>query len=204
MIPYWPTSISQNILISYSGSVQDSRASFETLGAPITRPRTTAVMGVFSVSPIPMGRADFDTFEQWVSDDLRGGALDFCLRDPLKGDPRLWKIVSGETLYQFNMVSIELVQVRLSLVRLPSRPWFASYVQDGNSRVPDFVADYGQDIYGIDGEKRPASALSSIEGAYLTITSDGTSETSTTQTLTAGDIPATAPAGVTSIIGFRV
>lgn len=203
MIPYWPTGIDQSISTDYSGGPTDTRAVFETIGGPITRPRVTGAPAVFSVNPFPMTQVEFAIFEAWVSDDLRSGALAFCLRDPLNNDPRMWKIMGGgETLYSTGMLGAVTVHVSLSLIRLPTRPWFAPYVPEGVSRVPDFVADYGEGVYGIAGKPVAASGLPSIAGDYLTVTTDASTVTRQSVTLAPGDIPSTAPAGVTSIIGF--
>ena len=204
MIPYWPTGIAQGMMINLSGRSRDLRASFETIGGSIDRPRTTGEVSAFNANPVPMSLAEFAMFEAWVQRDLKCGALAFCMRDPIRKEPRMWKIASGDDLYQFGPLSTDLIQVSLSLLRLPPRPWFAPYVPDGVSRIPDFVADYELGVYGIDGLPRPASALPSIEGDYLTVTSNASAVLRVTQTLTAGDITSSAPAGVTSIIGFRI
>lgn len=203
MIPYWPTGIHQGILIDYSGREADTRAVFETVGGPIARPRTTGGIATFSAKPVPMEQDKFDIFEKWVSNDLRGGSLAFCLRDPIGNVPRMWKIDSGEGLYSIGIVGARMVQVSMNIVRLPARPWFGPYVPEGVSRVPDFVADYAEGVYGIGGKPVPAALLPSIAGDYLTVTTDATTVTRTTETLAPGDIPATAPAGVTSIVGFK-
>jgi hypothetical protein len=202
MIPYWPTSLPQSILMPHSEAVADTRAVFETAAGPIARRRLTGSPVNTAFATAPMTREQYATFEAWVDDDLAGGAKSFCRRDPVTGDPRMWKMLGGDNLYQARLTGGRKVQVSFSAVRLPSIPWFADYVPDCVSRVPDFVADYANDVYGVQGEKVAASALPDIEGEYLTVTTNASSVVRTVETLTAGDIPATAPAGVTSIIGF--
>lgn len=201
-VAYWPTDIPQAVVASYSGGSRDLRTSFETVGPPITRPRTTGSVDVFSITSVPMKSAEFERFKTWVQSALSGGALRFCRRDPLSGVPRMWKIVSGDNLYQVALAGSQRVQITMTLIRLPGTLWFAPYVPEGSSRVPDFVADYAEGVYGIEGKKVAASALEDIAGDYFTVTTDAAAVTRKTETLTAGDIPATAPAGVTSIIGF--
>lgn len=207
-IQHWPLGIPQKPAAGrVSGSVVDTRAEFGTdAGVPITRPRTSGAPELFQVTLVPMlNQGEFDVFRRWVASDLGQGASRFVWRDPLTNEVRFFKLAGGERrLYQVERIETRpaRTRVQMTVMMLPGVPWFADYVPQDSSRVPDFVADYGEGVYGVAGKKVAASALEDIAGEYFTVTTDAAAVTRKVETLTAGDIPETAPAGVSSIIGF--
>lgn len=204
MIPYWPTSLPQRPSIRFTGGPQDNRVSFSPdYGMPIERPKGSDAPEIYDVGYEVFDLEDYAVFKAWFKDDLASGTKRFAWRHPIGDSVALWRIVSQDPPYTVTAASGgQFVSLTMRIMRVPGEPWFVDYVPSDTSRVPDFVADYDNDVYGVQGEKVAASALPDIEGEYLTVTTNATSVVRTVETLTAGDIPATAPAGVTSIIGF--
>nr|WP_309504277.1 hypothetical protein [uncultured Roseovarius sp.] len=206
MIPYWPTTLPQRPSIRAAGGPMDNRVSFEPdFGAPIQRPKASDAPELFDIAFEVFTLSEYEIFKAWFKSDLAFGANRFIWRHPI-GDAVEWfRVAAQEPPFNASAASGgQFVSLTTRIMRLPGTPWFADYVPDDSSRVPDFVADYDNGVYGIDGEKVAAASLTSIAGDYFTITTDGSGVTSVNETLTGGDIPATAPGTVTSIIGFAV
>lgn len=201
--PSWPTDLPQSPLIGYEAGPADVRAAFTPdVGEEILRPRTTGAIHEATASFILQG-AEIASFETFFATTLKQGSLRFAMREPSTDDVRIWKVAGGQT-YRKRYLLSDIVSIELQLIRLPAIPWFAPYVPASVSTVPAFVADYANDIYGIDGVKTAASAMPTIEGTFdVTRTVLGVPATVEDDVITAGEIPATAPTNTTLIVGFH-
>lgn len=207
-IHYWPENLPSEISIGFSGHPQEATVSFQPdIGPSIDRRVTTGTAQVCNIHLPRLALEQFDTFEAWFTDDLKSGVEKFTWREPLSRKVWEWKFMaSGGAPYQWAAISKSLVGVSFTLMRLPAAPWFASYVRDGTSKPPAFVADYDAGVYGIDGAKVPASSLPSVAGTYDLYTVNGLDvETfAAAEVLTAGDIPEAQPVDVKRYVGFSV
>lgn len=200
-IPYWPTTLPQEAMPGFRLAPQDVKATFEAAtGEPISRPRTTS-------APF-MGRAQFTfqdgeiaVFEAFYADTLAQGSRRFVWRDPVSDVLRFWRFMGA---YDRQFVVDRVARVEADLMLLPGVPWFAPYGLDGLSTVPAFVADYENDVYGIDGQRVPASDLPTIEGTFDVARTVSGTTTATEEALVAGDITETAPLNTTLIVGYPV
>ena len=198
-VPFWPASLRQSPQRgSWTGGPQESRAQFKPdYGPPITRRRTTADPEIYqTVFPNFTGamRAAFRTF---FAVDLAGGVLPFCWRDPVIGDVAMWRILgSGERGYDMTARGADLHDLSLQIMRLPGDPWFAGYLRAGSSKPPQVVADWNAGIFGINGLKVAASALPAVAGTFDVYSTSSTDVETflAAQVITAGGIPASAPA----------
>lgn len=200
-IPYWPTSLPQSPATGLEYSPADVRATFEAdVGEPISRPRTTGAP--FILEPQwTLTDGQIATFEAFYATDLGQGSQRFAMRDVVTGDLRMWRFL--ET-YRRQFLVKRVARVQAKLMLLPGVPWFAPYAPTGFATVPAFVADYDNDIYGIDGLRKTAADLPDIEGTYLVKRITTTAITEAQETLTAGDITEAQPAGTLSIVGYPV
>ena len=204
-VAYWPTTLPQIPQArTFSGGPQDPRASFQPMhGAPIERPAVTGMTHLITAVFRQLSWVQLSRFETFVETDLAQGTAKFIWRHPVSSEPRWWRIArAGGRLYQVDHMENGRVNVSLGLYLMPSAPWFADYIPKGVSRVPYFVADYDNAIYGIDGAKVANTDLPTIAGTYLVERTTTTAVTFETETLVATDIPSSAPAGTTKIIGF--
>lgn len=201
MIPFWPDTLKGGLGYGLPFSPVDVRAQFEPdLGEPISRPRTTGAP--FIAQPtFTLQDDEIGVFEDFYADDLKQGSLSFAYRDVITGNVRLWKFMG---VYSRQYLTKRVATVSASIMQLPGVPWFAPYVPEGRSTVPYFVADYANSVFGIDGLLVAASALPAIEGSYIVERTTTALITRGVETLTAGDIPATAPAGTTKIVGYLI
>lgn len=197
--PYWPETL-PGPAPGLDYSPQDVRVSFEPdVGEPISRPKTTGAP--YIINPVwTLQGAQIDRFTEFHSKTLARGSLQFCMRDPVNDVPRLCRFVGGAYKRQF--ITRTLARVSAQVMILPGPPWFAPYVPQGVSRVPDFVADYAGSVFGIEGKTVAASAIAALAGTYLVERTTTSAVTTAQEVLEAGDIPATAPANTTRIIGF--
>jgi hypothetical protein len=205
--PAWPVAMPQlPRREGFNGGPLDTRASFSTeYGPPILRARTTAAPATFDATFRNLRLTAVQAFRSFLADDLAGGVNAFSWRDPVFGDPALWKILgNGGRLYDLLPRGADLHDLTVKLMRLPGTPWWAPYVRPGQSVVPQVVADWDSGIYGIAGGKVAASALPSVTGTFdVYSVSTGDVESFTAGVVIgAGDIPATAPGGVKRRIYF--
>lgn len=205
--PSWPASLPQfPRREAFNGGPLDSRASFSTdYGPPITRARTTANPEVYDATFRNLRLTALQVFKAFVATDLSGGVKAFSWRDPVYGDPALWRILGNSPkLYDILARGADLHDLTLKLMRLPGTPWWAPYVRPAASRVPQVVADWNAGVYGIGGAKVLASALPAVAGTF-DVYSVSTSDVETFTAgvvITAGGIPATAPGGVKRRVYF--
>ena len=188
--------------LSSTGGPVDQSVSFQPdLGVPITRPRTTGTVETWSVPITFYSRAQFAEFEAWFRSDLQRGTLPFVWRHPATNAVCKVRIIPAT--YQSSYPGGDWVQVSLSMMILPGRLWFAPYVPDGSSRVPDFVADYSLGRYWIGQQEVSSVSLGSISGSYLIHSQVLTYTRRLNTGVYAGNVPQVAPANTDWIAGFQ-
>lgn len=210
MIALWPSEISMAPRVgSWGGGPRDERASFQPeSGPPIMRRRVTGRTAEFSVTFPGLRASQVAAFEAWYDADLGGGSLPFLFRDPVRGDVARWIIPSGNAQpYSIAQVSGNIIDLSMTLLRMPGNAAVAPYVVvqvDCSLRAPHVVADYDAGRFLIDGDSVPASAVAAISGTYgvLTVYQSGSEAWANSVAVSAGDIPATAPVGVSRIMAF--
>lgn len=198
-VPNWPVTLPQAPRSQgFNGGPKDSRARFETeYGPPILRNRTTANPRLFDAVFPNLRLAGLNAFAAFYDTTLVGGTLSFAWRDPVFGDPALWRIVgNGDLAYSVSARRGDLHDLSLKLVRMPGTPWWAAYVRPGSSVVPQVVADWDASAFGIGGAKAAASALPAVAGTFnvYSVSSTDVETYSAGVVIAPGDIPATAPA----------
>lgn len=203
----WPASLPQfPRREAWTGGPQDTRAKFEPdVGPPIVRRRVTEDAEIYDGQFRNLKGAQMATLRGFVKATLKGGALSYSWRDPVYGDAALWRLLgSGERLYDVTARGADLHDVAVRLMRLPGSPWWGIYLRPSASVVPYVVADWTAGIYGIDGVKVLASALTALAGTfdvYSTSTAD-VETVALAQVITPGGIPATAPGSVKRRVYF--
>ena len=206
-VPNWPAALPQfPKRDEFTGGPVDSRVRFKTeTGPPSFRARTTADPELYDATFRNLRQADLATFRAFYSQSLTRGTRSFSWRDPVYGDAALWKIMGqGELAYSVVARGADLHDMSLKLMRMPGAPWWGPYLRPAESIVPQVVADWDAGVYGVGGQKRPASALPLIAGTF-NVWSVSTSDVETYSAgvvITAGDIPATAPGGVKRRVYF--
>lgn len=198
-VNYWPVSLPQGPAPGFDFSPQDVLTTFDpVVGTPLSRPRTTASPFMTEMEWL-LQDDQIATFHTFFHTTLAQGSQTFVMRDVTNCDVRWWRFLGP---YSRSILTRAQARVRARVMMLPGTPWFADYVPAGVSRVPYFVADYANAVYGIDGETVAAADLLTIAGTYLVERTTTTAVTTATETLVATDIPATAPGTTTKIIGF--
>ena len=206
-VPYWPTALPQlPQREGFNGGPLDTRAKFDAeYGPPIFRNRTTANPETYAASFRNLRLTAVAVFRAFYATDLGGGVRNFAWRDPVTGEPALWKILGGsDRAFEIVPRGADLHDLSLQLMRMPGTPWWSAYLRPAESRVPDVVADWDAGVYGIDGGKVAAAALPAVAGTF-DVWSVSTSDVETfaaAQVITAGGIPATAPGGVKRRVYF--
>lgn len=197
--PNWPTALPQFPWDQgFNGGPLDSRVRFETeYGPPILRNRTTANPETFDAVFRNLRLTAVNAFRTFWATDLGGGVKSFSWRDPVRGDPALWRILgNGNRAFDITPRRGDLHDLSLKLMRMPGTPWWSPYVRPSASVVPQIVADWDASVYGINGAKVAASALPAVSGTFNVYSVSSTDvETYTAGVVIApGGIPATAPA----------
>lgn len=187
-----------------SGGPADGRIAFEPeRGPPLLRRATTAEVLRFQLEMPAFDAAQMAVFAAFFDEDLAGGSLAFAFRHPVSRAPGRFVIAPGTT-YTMTRTLLTHTRVALDLIRLPGTPWWAAYVEEGRARVPAVVADYDNSVFGIDGARVLAAAVADVAGTFdlYTTATGGAVTLEAAHTVVAGDIPASAPPGVTGIVGF--
>lgn len=197
--PSWPVALPQfPRREGFNGGPLDTRVSFDPeYGPPITRARTTAIPETFDATFRNLRLTALQALKSFIATDLAGGVKAFSWRDPVYGDPALWRILgNGSRLFDVVARGADLHDLTLKLMRLPGTPWWAPYVRPGASVVPQVVADWNAGVYGIGGAKVLASALPAVTGTFniYSVSSTDVETYTAGVVIGAGDIPATAPA----------
>jgi hypothetical protein len=203
-VAFWPTTLPVRPLTSYSGGPMDDRASFSVdIGDPVERPLTTDTPEVYDVTLRVLSKAQYAIFKAWFRNDLTRGVKRFIFRDPVTDSPIWCKMLKGNPPYQVSPASGgQYLGIRFKMMLLPGTPWFQDYIPANSCRVPYFVADYANGVYGIDGKTVAASALPTIAGTFWVQRTTTTAITEALEELEATDIPASAPGTTTKILGF--
>ena len=203
---YWPTSLPQRPMRNglNGGRLGNLHAFQPERGPDITRPIGTGSSEQFGLSLPPLSSQDFKVFDDWYQGTLGQGSHSFIWRHPFTLAVRWCKFdVSGGRGYSLAPWGRRKVVVGFQIFVQPAIPWFADYIPAGVSRVPYFVADYANGVYGIDGKTVAASALPTIAGTFWVQRTTTTEITEAQETLVAAEIPASAPGTTTKIIGFE-
>lgn len=203
---WWPDGIPACVMRNTAqGGPLDNRVSFEPeLGPPIERPRGTAVVEVFDIELPPMSSAQVEIYETWFRSDIAFGAIPYVWRDPISDAVTRWKILKGDPTYRKSQTTKGKVIVTFRAMRLPSAPWYASYVRPMQFQPPQVVADWDAGVYGIGGQKVAASALPAVSGTFdvYSVSSTDVETFTAGVVIMPGDIPATAPALVKRRVYF--
>ncbi len=210
MIAGWPASLPQRPRRgSWTGGPQDARRAFlPDIGPPIMRPSSTADVMIYPGAVFPnFSPAQRVTFETFWRNDIARGALPFCWREPENDVVGLWLIQpaqGGEMAYSFMSKGAGLSDLSLTLIRKPGVVWFGPYLETGSDKPPYVVADYVNGVFGIDCKRVTAAAVALVAGTFdlVTIKPGFPTIYEPSKVVTAGQIPATAPMGVSSIVGF--
>lgn len=205
--PFWPATLRQMPRReSWTGGPQDTRASFKPdVGPPIQRRRVTGDAELYEAVFPNFTGAMRATFKAFYATDLSGGTRAFCWRDPVLDDVALWRIIgNGERGYDISARGADRHDISLRLMRLPGTPWFAPYMRAGSSRPPFVVADYIAGVFGVDGAKTAAAAVALVAGTFneYRVSSTDVETFTANKVITAGGIPATAPALTKRIVAF--
>lgn len=208
MIAYWPEGLPQRPRRgTWTGGPKEARRVFQPdIGGPIMRAGSTSDVMIYSGVVFPnLQPAQRVIFEGFWQQDLGRGNLPFCWREPENDTAGLWLIAAAELAYTFTSKGAGLSDLQLTLVRKPGSPWFAPYLQDGSSKPPYVVADYTNGVFGIDCLRATAAQVALVAGTYDLVTTKPGLATlvETSKVVVAGDIPATAPVGVSQIIGYQ-
>lgn len=174
-----------------------------------------------------MTNGQISTFEDFFAKTLGQGSQRFAYRDVISGTVRMWRFTSP---YKRQFLLKSIARVKATIMMLPGVPWFAPYAKSGLSTVPAFVADYENNVFGVDGKRTPASAVTNVSGTYLVqrttrtvvlldaggnvLTTDGEVIEASVfpggpislaeETLVAGDITASPPPETLRIIGWPI
>lgn len=167
----------------------------------IERPAVTARMERWTnLSFIVETKFENDLVESWFYDTIGQGAKSFIFRHPRTGDLGEWKITTDPV---FSNISEDKYIITVDMIKLAGTLWFAPYVPTGSIRIPRFVADYDGDVYGVDGARGVAADLADVSGTFevWTTFTDGRHAFGTKTY--SGDVPLTAPTGVSRLVGFE-
>lgn len=166
----------------------------------IERPAVTARMERWTnMSFVVLTRFENDLFENWFYDTIGQGAKSFIYRHPRTGEIGEWKITTDPV---FSNIAEDRYIITVDMIKLAGTPWFAPYVPSGLIRVPYFVADYANDVYGVDGARGVAADLGDVSGTFDVWTVTTASKHRFGITTYDGDVPQSAPTGVASIVGM--
>jgi hypothetical protein len=184
-----------------TGGPLDQTAAFQPdTGPDITRRRTTARVEAWQLGVILPALSRLPVFEQWFDSNLQGGVLPFSWRHPSTRAVRRFQF--SPRTYSVGYLGGDWVRLSFSCQILPGVPWFAPYVPDNSARVPDWVADYAAGKYWVAGAEVAATGLAAVSGTYVVQDRLGPHTTVKRLTTYAGNVPQTAPAGVTWSAGF--
>ncbi|AWD21620.1 hypothetical protein B6K69_07970 [Fuscovulum blasticum] len=175
----------------------------------MSRPRVTAeawaYAGTFPAAD-ETEHAAFLTF--WAEIDR--GAKEFLWRDPEDESVRKWKFAATEPC-RTSRVSETNWDFRLSMIRLPSTPWWASLIPPDRLVAPVAAYDLARGLYhNGTAQVGAAAAISGAPGIIAAhglsdvrlLTGAGVATVLSAVTLTAGWWPPSPPVGLASITVF--
>lgn len=147
MMPVWPRAFMQTPKKqTWSGTPYDSRIVFTPdAGPPIFRPRVTAetwtFRGEFPLADQVEREAFWSFWEQ-----IKNGALDFLWRDPSDGRIRRWRFAEGEPVRETAVTGLRH-DISVTVIRLPSTPWWAALMPPGDLVAPRAAYDLVRGLY---------------------------------------------------------
>ena len=201
MIAAWPFTDPLRPLQTSTAAQVDNLATFTpSVGPPITRRRATARVEQWEMQVLLNSFEQLTEFETWFRTDLKDGALPFVWRKPATDEVTKWKISPGS--YDKRFRGGGFVGLSFTALLLPNTLWYAPYVPDNTVNLPLWVADYGEDVYGVGEEKGAASTLSAVSGTFLVWERTTSGNNVFYQDTFSGDVPQTAPTGVSWLVGF--
>lgn len=209
MIPIWPQAFPQAPRRNnWTGGPIDERLRFTPdRGPAIERVGATALTEEFTATFQNFSTDQRAAFRDWFAGDLSSGVNWFAWRDPVLEDVALWRIVGGNgPAYSFAAKGAGWHDLTVKLMRHPADPWFAPYASGGVLRLPFVVADYARGVFGVDLARKPAAAVALVAGTFDVFSTRPGQSTLVERgrVVTAGGIPAAAPAGVSRILAFPV
>lgn len=196
----WPLETPFYADLDSTGEIVDPRVMRQPeFGPPISRLKADALMEVWSLRFTFPSFAVSNTFHDWHRSTLKFGALSYIWRHPQTGGVTRWKMLDAP---QRAFSGAQWSKVSFSAMRMPGDVWYADYVPRPYVRLPYFVADYENGVYGVDSAAGPSSLLTAVTGTYEVWTrlTNGT-QTFSSMTFASG-VPTTAPTGVLSYAGF--
>jgi hypothetical protein len=208
VIPIWPATLPQGI--SRNGASfgpMPGRAVFQPERGPNIERRATTAETMAWAAVVPQLRtAQVEIFRAWFDVRLGGGVSPFAMRDPVTSEAWRWKIVGGEREYDVTPRGANLYDLSFQLHRLPGPPWWQPYVSaTGDLRLPFVVADYANAVFGVDLVRTPAASVAAVTGTFdvhTTATPSGVVTVQPAEVVSAGEIPASAPVGVSRIVAY--
>lgn len=206
MIPVWPPTLRQfPRRRSWTGGPRDERVTFEPdRGPPIDRVGATAqtfeMAGLFP----NLSDAQRAEFIRWFREDLAMGTRWYAWRDPVTLEVALWKIITDQQAFSFTSNGAGWHDLSLRVMRRAFTPWWGEYCATGPIlRPPAIVADYAGSVFGVDLARTPASSVAAASGTFDVVTTTGGVATlQAGVAVSPGGIPATAPAGVASVMAY--
>ena len=203
MIAAWPFQDPLMPLRTSTGAPVDNLASFQPdVGPPTTRRRATSRVEQWEMSVLLKSFEQLTEFETWFRDDLKDGALPFVWRKPATDEVTKWRFSPAS--YDKRFRGAGFVGLSFTALLLPNKLWFAPYVPENTVRLPAWVADYADGVYGVGDEKGAASTLSSVSGTFLVWERTTSGGNVFYQDSFSGNVPQTAPTGVSWLVGFEV
>ncbi len=202
MITAWPLTDPLYPALDAEGADMFAPRSFAPdVGPPIVRRAATSTVESFTLSANLRSRDDLATLLAWWRDDLQQGMQPFVWRHPRTRSPAKFRFTSSIKHVQTGK---ERVRASFDVLRLPGELWFASYIPAAGVTLPLWVADYAGGVYGVGDARGVVGDLAALSGTYLVWTkrSDGTQAFGSATY--AGDIPSTAPTGVSWLVGFAL
>ena len=202
MIAAWPFQDPLMPLRTSTGAPVDNLASFQPdVGPPLSRRRATARVQQWEMQVILDSFDKLAQFESWFEDDLQDGAMPFVWRKPASKEVTKWRISPAS--YDKRFLGGPVVGLSFTALLLPNKLWFAPYVPENTVRLPAWVADYADGVYGVGDEKGAASTLSSVSGTFLVWERTASGQNKFYQDTFSEDVPQTAPGGVAWLVGFE-
>ena len=211
LLPCWPAAFMQTpSRRGWETAPLETRAVFDPeTGPPMMRARVTAetwsARGIFPLATVAE-RTAFLTFWELIG----RGAKPFLWRDPDGGAVRKWVAAPGDPLRMAKVTPVRW-DITLSLLRLPSTPWWATLIPPDRLVAPKAAYDMARGLYhNGTAQVGAAAAISGGPGIIAAhgvsdvrlLTTGGAATVLLAQTLTAGWWPPSPPPSLASIAVF--
>jgi len=100
--PLWPASVPMIARAPVTGQAPDNRVAFRpSVGNDLRRPLLTGEIEPFTLALQNLRQEQFETFRDWVRDDLKKATLTFAWVHPVTQDVRGCRFQAGRTPYEF-------------------------------------------------------------------------------------------------------